>query len=271
MSTPSDPQLETALSTYAAALPRHARLIQLAGEVLRQSAAVQAGLALLAEVAQEAAEDKRPATPPILSDLSIPPAVFHDFLHQLLGLFLDYGLLPRLDQDLCRCILKLPPQVWLKEAAEVADICRGWHLSAGLFLFLGQKALAPFYQHAAAPFRSSFLNQEDNTGRCPSCGQEPALATLAEGSGQRFLYCSLCGVQWPALRHTCVFCGIAATHFSYLFVENDPARRADFCQACGRYCKTIVISRLPHALYLPLEEFVTVDLDAMLAHGDVFP
>ena len=64
----------------------------------------------------------------------------------------------------------------------------------------------------------------------------------------------------------CDFCGAEAeAQFSYVFVEYDPARRADLCRVCHRYLKTIVAGRLTHPLYLPLEEFVTVDLDTVMA------
>lgn len=265
MSSLSDPQLKTALSVYTAALPRHARLIQLAGEVLRQLALVKAGLPPVQESEKKAVEDRLAAGQPILAQVPIPAAIFQDFLNRLLELFQDNELLPLLPDQLYENILALPPHVWLEEASALAATCEGQNISEGLLFFLGQKALAPFYQHAAAPYLPRFLKQECDTGKCPFCGQEPALASLAADSGQKFLYCSLCAVQWPFPRQTCAFCGNSEPRFSYIFVEDDPARRADLCQVCGRYLKTIVINRLPHGLYIPLEEFVTVDLDALLA------
>jgi hypothetical protein len=66
-----------------------------------------------------------------------------------------------------------------------------------------------------------------------------------------------------------VFCGKEEPRFSYIFAEDDPARRADLCQACRRYLKTVVTSQFTHPLYLPLEEFVTVDLDTLMARDDL--
>ena len=139
-----------------------------------------------------------------------------------------------------------------------------------LLFFVGQKALSPFYQQAAAPYIPLFSQGVWQRSVCPGCGQEPALASLPPDSRQRHLYCSLCDVQWPFARRGCVFCGAEAeAQFSYVFVEDDPARRADLCRVCRRYLKTIVAGRLTHPLYLPLEEFVTVDLDTLLARGDL--
>ncbi len=229
-------------------------------------AAVQAGLPPVQEMAEKEAEAKLAVGQSMLDQVPIPVITFQNTLSRLLELFRQFELMPPLSASQLQNLLTLPPHTWLNETAMEA-ICED--LPAGLLFFLGQKALSPFYHQAAAPVLQKFLQAGWEKGECPFCGQEPALASLAADSGQRFLYCSLCGVQWPFSRQTCVFCGNQESHFSYIFVEDDPARRADLCQACRRYLKTIVISRLTHALYLPLEEFVTIDLDVLLRREDI--
>ena len=268
MSSPPVLQLNTALSTYAAALPRHARLIQLAGEVLRQLAAVQASLPPVPGMADQEVEAKLAAGQAIVDQVPVPVSIFQNTLSHLLELFRQFELMPPLSAARLQNLLTLPPHAWLDETS-VAASCQDQDLPAGLLLFLGRKALSPFYHEAAAPFRQKSIPAGWQKAKCPGCGQEPTLASLAPDSGQRFLYCSLCGVQWPFSRQTCVYCGNQEAHFSYIFIEDDPARRADLCRACRRYLKTIVISRLTHALYLPLEEFVTIDLDALLLDEDL--
>ncbi len=76
MSSPPGLPLNTALSTYAAALPRHARLIQLAGEVLRQLAAVQAGLPPVRGIADNDAEAKLAAGLAIVDQVPISVLFF---------------------------------------------------------------------------------------------------------------------------------------------------------------------------------------------------
>ncbi len=268
MSSPHSPQLESSLSIYAAALPRHARLIQLAGEVLRQLGAVQAGLSPIQEITDQDVEAKLAAGHPIFPHVPISATSHRDILASLLELFRQFELMPPLSANQLQSLLSLAPHAWLDETSMEA-ICQGRDLPAGLLFFLGQKALSPFYHQAAAPFQQKLLQAGWQKGHCPFCGQQPALASLAPDSGQRFLYCSLCGVQWPFSRQTCVFCGKQESQFSYVFIEDDPARRADLCQACQHYLKTIVINRLRHALYLPLEEFVTIDLDALLMREEL--
>jgi hypothetical protein len=269
MLSPPDPQLENALSAYTAALPRQARLIHLAGEVLRLLAEVQAGLPSPPGMTASEAEARLAAGETILAPVLIPPADFRPTLGRMLEIFQKFELLPPLPSDLCQTLLSRPPQAWLEETGSLGEISRSQDFPAGLLLFLGQKALAPFYQQAAASFLPLFLGGKWSRSICPGCGREPVLASLAPDSGQRLLYCSLCAAQWPFSRQTCVFCGNREPKFSYIFAEDDPARRADLCRTCQRYLKTIVTGRLPHLLHLPLEEFVTVDLDTLMARDDL--
>jgi FdhE protein len=269
MPNPPDQELETALEAYLAALPRQARLIRLAGEVLRQVAAVQADLPSAPAMADSEAEARLHAGELLLAHLPFSTPTFRQTLSRLLELCRQFELLPPLPPDVLQALLSLPPPAWLADNLGLADICQDREVSVGLVLFLGQKALSPYYQRAVAPYAPLFLQGSWQQGNCPNCGQKPALASLAPESGQKLLYCSLCAIQWPFSRRACVFCGQEEPHFAYLFVEEDPARRADLCQACQGYLKTIVTGRLTHPLCLPLEEFVTVDLDILMARDDL--
>ncbi len=270
MSSRPDPQLETALTAYAAALPRQARLIQLAGEVLRQLADVRAALPPSPEVDHQETVARLAAGEIILATVPVSVPIFRDTLARLLEICREFELLPALSPDLLHSLLSLAPRAWLGETNGLAEICQGREAPVKLLFFVGQKALSPFYQQAAALYNPLFSQGVWQRSVCPGCGQEPALASLAPDSGQRRLYCSLCAVQWPFTRRACVFCGTEAeAQFSYVFVEDDPARRADLCQVCHHYLKTIVAGRLTHPLYLPLEEFVTVDLDSLLARDNL--
>jgi hypothetical protein len=263
-------QLDKALAAYAVALPRQARLIQLAGEVLIQLAVVRAALPLPPGVDLDQAAARLAAGEPILATVPIPAAIFRDTLTRLLELFRQFDLLPALPPDLLHSLISLAPPAWLGETGGLEEICQGREVPVKLLFFVGQKALSPFYQQAAAPYAPLFSQGVWQKPVCPGCAQEPALAVLTPDSRQRHLYCSLCDAKWPFARPVCVFCGAEAeAQFSYVFVEDDPARRADLCRVCRRYLKTIDAGRLTHPLYLPLEEFVTVDLDTLLTRDDL--
>ena len=270
MASQLNQQLASALAAYAAALPRQARLIRLAEEVLRLLADVRAALPPPPGVDFDQTAARLAAGEPILATVPIPAAIFRDTLTRLLELCRQFDLLPTLPPDLLHSLISLAPPAWLGETGGLEEICQGREVPVKLLFFVGQKALSPFYQQAAAPYIPLFSQGVWQRSVCPGCGQEPALASLPPDSRQRHLYCSLCDVQWPFARRGCVFCGAEAeAQFSYVFVEDDPARRADLCRVCRRYLKTIVADRLTHPLYLPLEEFVTVDLDTLLARGDL--
>lgn len=268
MSSPHNPQFEKALSIYTAALPHHARLIRLAGEVLRHQDAVQAVLSPVREIAGPEVDTKLAAGRHLVDQLPVATAIFQKTLDYLLDLFQQAELMPPLSVEQRQNLLAFPPEFWLDDRS-VEDFYQDQMLPAGLLLFLGHKALSPFYHQAAAPYLEKYFQAEWQKGECPSCGREPSLASLAPETGGRFLYCSLCGVQWPFSRQACAFCGDQKSPHTYFFLEDEPARRADFCKACRRYLKTIVTSRLTHALYLPLEEFITVDLDSYMMRADL--
>lgn len=268
MSSPHSPQLESALRIYAAALPRHARLLELAGAVLLRLAVVQADLSQSPDMAAQEIEASLDAGRPASPRLPISAAIFQDTLARLLDLFRQFDLIPKIVPEQFQNLLSLEPSAWLNENALEA-VCRGRDLPAGLLFFLGQKALSPFYHQAAAHWQQQLLQADWQRGQCPFCGQLPVLASLTPDSGQKYLYCSLCGTQWPCARQVCAFCGTQDSQCSFVFIEDDPARRADLCQTCQRYLKTIVTKRLTHALYLPLEEFITIDLDMLLLRQEL--
>ena len=85
MSSHPDQQLETALTAYAAALPRQARLIQLAGEVLRQLADVRAALPPSPGVDLEQTAARLAAGEPILATVPDPGAHLPGYLDPVTG------------------------------------------------------------------------------------------------------------------------------------------------------------------------------------------
>ena len=116
MSSLSDPQLETALSIYTAALPRQARLIQLAGEVLRQLAVVKAGLPPVQESENKQVEDKLAAGQPILAQVPIPASHLSRFPEPVAGTLSGIRITAAAVLiELRQIILTLPPHVWLRE------------------------------------------------------------------------------------------------------------------------------------------------------------
>lgn len=257
-------QLEAAIQAYTTAVPRRARLMDLAGAVLAAQSTALVPAPPAGDL--EAATSLLAAGQPLLTALAVPAVAFRALLAQLLTVFQRFELLRPLPLATLEEILDQSPSVWLEEGGPISSLAAARRLPANLLFFFGQKALAPFYQQAAQPYDALWSQGLWQQPICPACGRPPTLALLTPESGRRRLHCRLCDLTWPApSRQACVFCGTEASQGRYYFLEDDPARRADLCQACGRYLRTIVLAKLPHPLHLPLEEFVLVDLDTLMA------
>ena len=271
MLKPLPEPLAAAIQAYKTAVPRRARLLDLAGAILGALAAAAPAPAGKPEpLDQEAATNRLAAGQALLVGLPIPVGPFRSLLAQLFNIFQQFDLLPAWPPEVGHELLELSPADWLVEEGPAARLATVHHLPVGLLLFIGQKALAPWYQQAAAPYAALWSHSPWQKTICPACGRPPILALITPESGHRHLHCSLCAVTWPApSRQACVFCGAEAAQTTYYFLEDDPARRADLCQSCGRYLKTLVLANLPHPLHLPLEEFVLADLDTLMARLEI--
>ncbi len=97
--------------------------------------------------------------------------------------------------------------------------------------------------------------------RCPVCGGEPALAALSKPDGKRLLLCGDCDTEWLAPRLGCPFCGCEEpSRFGYHPGE-DPAYRLYSCDACRHYLRTVDHREQSEPLPLPVESWLTKDLD----------
>jgi formate dehydrogenase maturation protein FdhE len=101
--------------------------------------------------------------------------------------------------------------------------------------------------------------------RCPVCGAAPQLSVLHErtdsdGSG-RHLVCSICSTAWPFRRIRCAACGEEdERRLAYFHSESVPHIRVDACDACGRYLKTVDLTRLGTAVPV-VDEVAGASLD----------
>ena len=141
-------------------------------------------------------------------------------------------------------------------AARVPEI-RGMSMSDKAALLggagSGTDAVGAFFARSvAAPFAAIRTAGPPRPGRCPCCGEAPAVAVLRDDREaeaiRRSLVCSLCATEWEHLRVSCPACG-----------EEDPAKlprftatalpwiRVDACDTCGAYLKAVDLSKEPEA------------------------
>jgi FdhE protein len=100
-------------------------------------------------------------------------------------------------------------------------------------------------------------------GYCPICGSAPNMSAL-KGEGKRFLQCSFCGFHWPAERLACPFCGNGDHEkLHYLYAEGQEQYRADLCDKCKQYIKTVDTRKTVSDPALDLEDIATMHLDIL--------
>ncbi len=100
-------------------------------------------------------------------------------------------------------------------------------------------------------------------GKCPFCGNWPALAELQGPQRARHLRCGLCGADWPYNRLQCVYCGTTdIKSLGLIQVGGSPLRLSiQTCEACHGFVKTVVALEAAHPDLLPVEDLETLSLD----------
>lgn len=129
-------------------------------------------------------------------------------------------------------------------------------------------ALQVYWTHMALTVQQHHAGKGQPFGRiddetvCPCCGSRPTASitrTSGESLGQRYLHCSLCGMQWHMVRIKCPHC-LSTQSLSYHSLdaasqsddtEASAARaalatvQAEACDDCGQYLKIMHTDRDP--------------------------
>ncbi|MCK5098149.1 MAG: formate dehydrogenase accessory protein FdhE [Desulfobacteraceae bacterium] len=111
---------------------------------------------------------------------------------------------------------------------------------------------------------SSYFKEMDHIeqGRCPVCGSGPALSLFSKENGSRSIVCSFCWHEWETKRISCPFCNNSDSKtIGYVAMETEKGIRADFCNKCKKYIKTIDLREYRKDFYLPLELIASIPFD----------
>ena len=129
-------------------------------------------------------------------------------------------------------------------------------------LYVARSCLRPSVEWTAEELlKTASLNETWKEGYCPVCGSLPALITL-EGQGYRRAHCSWCGTPWRLARFQCPVCDNRRHQsLGYLYAEEEPRYRIDYCAECRHYFKTVDTRELLWPIWIPLEEWTTLHLD----------
>jgi hypothetical protein len=104
-------------------------------------------------------------------------------------------------------------------------------------------------------------------GYCPICGGNPDFALLDKERGGRWLVCSRCDTEWPFQRLQCPYCGTQNQDDLAYFTNDKGLYRLYVCERCHSYLKTIDLRQTEDEVLIPLERYLTLDIDAQ-AHND---
>ena len=154
-------------------------------------------------------------------------------------------------------------------AAVVGEALSGASEASGLppatVLFLLRAAVGPFFAwRSAADPALAGSNAFPARADCPACGGRPLMGRHAEPEGRRFLRCSLCGYEWASPRMACANCAESnPAKLEAFFIAGDEGHRVYVCHSCRRYLKVADERLLGRAVYLPLEDIVTMRLDEL--------
>jgi FdhE protein len=116
---------------------------------------------------------------------------------------------------------------------------------------------------------------------CPTCGGTPGLAEsrteagasdLLKGAARRFMHCAFCGCRWPVPGLTCPACSSTkAGSAKYLFTDDEPELRVDFCESCRNYIKVIDGDKVSGPIHVGLELLTTTHLDMLARDKNLSP
>ncbi|ROR03515.1 formate dehydrogenase accessory protein FdhE [Desulfosoma caldarium] len=141
-----------------------------------------------------------------------------------------------------------------------------WLDTAGVdlpsLLYVARSCLRPSIERTAEErLQRACPDDHWKAGFCPVCGSLPSLISL-EGEGQRRAHCSWCGTPWRLARFQCPVCDNRRhASLGYLYAEQEPGYRIDYCMECRHYFKTIDARERLWPLWIPLEEWTTLHLD----------
>lgn len=133
-------------------------------------------------------------------------------------------------------------------------------------LFFARIVLQPYAQLLAAlgrPPMDRDLRRADNV--CPFCHGAPQVSILEHapdnGTGGRSLQCGTCFTIWPFRRILCPHCGEDDERkLGYFQAPAYAHLRVDACETCGRYLKSVDLTRLGLAVPI-VDEVAGAPLD----------
>jgi FdhE protein len=204
-------------------------------------------------------------------DLSIDWSLQQNVFDEVTVLFTDYPEVLRESSNLEGAgprpsLSKETARAWY-EGARLPLPKAASDASEALLTLIIHGAFRPFLiRHCEALLKLVNLEQW-RRGYCPICGGNPDFAFLDKERGGRWLVCYRCDAEWPFQRLQCPYCGTQNQDDLAYFTNDKGLYRLHVCERCRSYLKTIDLRQTEHEVLLPLERYLTLDIDAQ-AHQD---
>ena len=219
-------------------------------------------------LSQENISNRLSSGSPIIrfADLSIDWSLLRYTFEEVNGLFANYsGVLGEVPENLKELgsypdLLKEAIKAWFEGAPLPPQITVS-EVDKALLEVMLLATLRPFLiNHSEALI--GFVEQEQwRRGYCPVCGGNPDFAFLEKEYGARWLLCSRCDAEWLFQRLECPYCSTQDQSALAYFTDEKELYRLYTCELCRHYLKAIDLRKTESEVLLPLERFLTLDLD----------
>ena len=151
-------------------------------------------------------------------------------------------------------------RTWLEESTASPET-PGEDATPQLLRSVALATIRPFL----GAFRDILLDRVDqehwHRRYCPICGGIPDFAFLDTERGARWLVCSCCDAEWLFQRLECPYCGTLDQNSLAYFAFDERPYRLYVCSMCRCYIKAVDLREAPSDVLIPLERFLTLDLD----------
>lgn len=140
---------------------------------------------------------------------------------------------------------------------------------SSLLQLFAQLLAVPLLQAGRLKAAAPLADAPWDAGYCAVCGAWPVLAESRGLARERWLRCGGCGAGWRFAHHRCVFCGNADHRTQqYLAAESErETRRAEVCQRCRGYLKTVSTLAELGPAELAAQDMTSLELDMAALDG----
>ena len=160
-----------------------------------------------------------------------------------------------------RPLLREVIKAWY-QGSPLTSLATAQNLDRGLLASVVEVALKPFLLAHSRLLLPEVDQELWRRGYCPICGGGPDFSFLEKECGARWLLCSRCDTEWLFQRLECPCCGTQDQNALAYFTDDKGLYRLYVCERCRYYLKAIDLRQAECEVLLPLERWLTLDMDA---------